>query len=163
QYLEELKFILNEINKKDEEVIGEDYYEWEINNWNELTSTKYSPIFKAGNYEWKLCIYPNGKNDEEYISLYLYSESASNINENSYISTKYIMTIRNHNNYSCFKYKRSENLLHFTKENTQYGESKYLHKNDLYKKNNNFKGLIEDNTIIIGAYIRVYKSEIKNK
>jgi len=50
--LDELKFILNEINGKNEEVIGEDYYEWEINNWSELKNGDYSPIFTIGNQKW---------------------------------------------------------------------------------------------------------------
>lgn len=50
QYISNLKNLL--INN-DNEITGENYYEWAIDNWEGLIENwNSSPLFKIGGYEW---------------------------------------------------------------------------------------------------------------
>lgn len=56
QYIDELKDIFNSDNTNEDEIIDENYFEWEISDWNKLVNysngPKFSPIFTVGGYRW---------------------------------------------------------------------------------------------------------------
>jgi len=47
-----LKELIKNDNIKEDEIIGEDYYEWVIKDWNKLEDEEYCPEFTAGNHRW---------------------------------------------------------------------------------------------------------------
>jgi len=40
------------IANDDLEIENEVYYEWKIENWNQLSNIELSPDFSTGNYKW---------------------------------------------------------------------------------------------------------------
>jgi len=155
-----VKELGNEIENVDREISGENYFEWEIKNFNKLLNEEKSPEFEAGGYKWKLKLYPNGYNDEnkDYVSLCIQSIDAyNNITNNIYIN--YVLVIRNHSDYSCYTINGLSNLEFFNKNNYSKGIPKFIKKAELLNKSRSTrKPLINNNRLIIGAYIRVYKN-----
>jgi len=60
-------------------------------------------IFLFTFYDRSLEIFPKGNGEERknFVSMYLYNNDIKNGN-NTYICTKYMMFIRNYEDYSCF-------------------------------------------------------------
>ncbi|ORX77620.1 hypothetical protein BCR32DRAFT_295511 [Anaeromyces robustus] len=157
QFVEELKFLLKDDNIKNEEIIGEDYYEWKIKDWNSLEKINYSPEFTIGGHKWKIKLYPNGKdlnNTNEYISVFLENEEKT-----PHIFVNCVLCCCNYNDYSCSTTYVSY-FNYFNESKKDFGKSEFISKTECHtkcKKTN--KSLIEDNQLILGAYIRVYKNE----
>jgi len=173
-YLMKLKELIKNDSVKEEEIVGEDYYEWNIKDWNKLEDEEYCPEFPAGGHRWKILLCPNGDGDEEkeYVSIYLYclDVEEDSFPDNAHICVNFIFSIRNYNDYSCYNSKKSPNLDYFSKNNNGIGYTQFIKKSDLQLKNEKYNiPLIENGKTVIGAYIRVYNkgdedsSLIKNK
>jgi hypothetical protein len=173
-YLMKLKELIKNDNIKEDEIIGEDYYEWVIKDWNKLEDEEYCPEFTAGNHRWKILLCPNGDCEEEkdYVSIYLYCLDVENekFPENSHICANFIFSIRNYNDYSSYNSKKSPNLDYFGKNNNGIGYTQFIKKSELQLKNEKYNTpIIENGKTVIGAYIRVYNkgdedsSILKNK
>ncbi|OUM63499.1 hypothetical protein PIROE2DRAFT_61231 [Piromyces sp. E2] len=156
KYLNELKDYISENDYH--EIVAEDYYEWKIEDWDGLPHEANSPEFTIGDNKWVIDLYPNGYSDKEknYVSIFLRS-----VNEEYYknINVMYIFVFRNYYDYSV-KFtlpKTSHNF--FSKKNSSWGWFKFISFNDIYENNNksNSKQFIENNSVVICAYIRLYR------
>jgi hypothetical protein len=153
--------------------LNEGFYEWKIENWNQLADKEYSPEFIINNHKWRLELYPNGTDDKNYVSLYLKCIDDEN-DPTNHICIKKVLYIRNYNDYSYFycngvlAYK-NQSMLYYNKKNNITGYSQFIKKSSLFSKNENLnKSLVENGKCIIGVYLRTsnyirdqYKDEIK--
>jgi len=47
-----MNILKNITNNENMAVKNDGFYEWNIDNWNELSNKYYSPEFDIGNYKW---------------------------------------------------------------------------------------------------------------
>ncbi|OUM59886.1 hypothetical protein PIROE2DRAFT_14471 [Piromyces sp. E2] len=153
QYLEELK---NFINDNGNEIINDGYYEWNIDEWNKLQNNNLSEEFEIGNHKWNIFLCTN--NDKNgYVSIYLNSRDVEK-DVFAHIYVKYILTIRNKNDYSCFYINGESDFNYYNKYNNSHGWKNFIKNKDLFIFNkDSSKPLVENNKTVIGVYIRIYK------
>ncbi|KAL6625213.1 TRAF-like protein [Neocallimastix sp. 'constans'] len=159
-FINELKSLLSNDNRsnKSEEIIGEKNFEWEIEDWNihKNESLLESPVFKVQNYNWKLNLYPNGMDDKNFVSLFLNNIDVENDNS-LHICAKCVLYIRNINKYSFFHGEPIKFFTYFNKNFDKIGFSQFIKKYNLYAEfEKSSKALVEDDKVIIGAYICIY-------
>jgi len=163
QFVNKLKSLANEDHMKKETIIGEDYYEWKIDNWDEIKDnrTATSPEFSICGYNWRILLYPNGKDDEskDFISFFLLNSDVKKPNS-SKVFCYFISYVRNYKDYLCINTKRSQSPDYFDKNTWTMGFSKFIKKDDLISnKNYSNKPIVENNKLNIGIYIRIYDDE----
>ncbi|KAG4100013.1 hypothetical protein H8356DRAFT_1075780 [Neocallimastix lanati (nom. inval.)] len=144
-------------------VEDEDYYEFPIENINELSEDIFfSDNLYNGNYSWTLMVYPNGKDTDgnDYISIYLKSYDVIDL-DYYHVCCNFIVTLRNYNNYSIYKAKAIPNDCYFSLNNNEYG-FKYIKKELLTTKDAIFnRSILENDKIVIGIYMRILKYNSK--
>ncbi|OUM59888.1 hypothetical protein PIROE2DRAFT_14473 [Piromyces sp. E2] len=155
QYIEEISKLIKNDNHQ---VIANDYYEWNIDDWNSIIFNKNSTIFELCGHKWKLELNKNFINDN--ISVYLKNENVKN-DVSTHIYAKCVLTIRNTNDYSCFYVDGEPSFISYNKNNDSCGinylltkEKKLLEKVGKYNK-----VVINNNKAVVGVYIRTYKYE----
>lgn len=161
KYLNELKKLMDKDTPVTKEVVGEKLYEWTIENWNSLTEKKeYSPEFEIGGYKWRILLFPKGKTKKEFLSVFLENLDVKEkgVDERFHVYAKFVLAIRNYNDYSCFSPKSSN--YRFNKKDSEWGFNRFIKKSNLYNQNNNYtKPLIENGKTVFTAYVRVFKDE----
>ncbi|KAL6599212.1 hypothetical protein U3516DRAFT_562995 [Neocallimastix sp. 'constans'] len=161
QYINKLKNLIED-NSKEDEIVGEGFYEWKIEDWNKLdndSNSICSPEFIISTYKWEISLYPKGEEEDNYISIYLINKSSISFSiDDMYV--KFILYIRNCNDFTSYKADQSVIFLEYQKN----GFSQFIKKTDLYDKFGNYnKPIIEDGKAVIGAYIRIYKYKIEEE
>ncbi|KAG4101427.1 hypothetical protein H8356DRAFT_1289411 [Neocallimastix lanati (nom. inval.)] len=157
QYINNLKNLLiendNSTSNTNNEIIDEDFYEWEIDdfeNFIDNADDMESPEFNICKHKWNLLLY-------SYFGsfiIYLQNKDIKNYNDN--ICTKLIFSFRNYKDPSRYKTFISS-IYCFSNTNYDYYSG---YKNEIYEDQyiELIKPLIEDNKIAIGVYIQVYKN-----
>ncbi|OUM57687.1 hypothetical protein PIROE2DRAFT_64864 [Piromyces sp. E2] len=134
----------------------ENFYELPIENWSKLTEDwNISSSFNIGNYDWCIKLIPNN-GGYTFLKLYNYGFLEKYNNESIYF--KYVFSIRNPNDYSCFIMKPLETFQHFTNDN-HFGiiYDQFLKESDLFKiTESQNKSLIESDKTVVSIYIQVY-------
>ncbi|OUM62051.1 hypothetical protein PIROE2DRAFT_11756 [Piromyces sp. E2] len=138
-------------------LIGKDYYEWKIENWNGIKyncDAEYSMKFNICGYNWKLKIYPNGVSESNnHVSLYLKN---LDVGENkSHIFVKCSLFMANYDNYDINHIK--DFSANFNTSNNTDGIKEFIPKNQLYESFKCYDPLIKDNKVVVGAYLYVYE------
>ncbi|ORX45363.1 hypothetical protein BCR36DRAFT_116834 [Piromyces finnis] len=142
--------------------MDESYYEWKIENWSKLQHLEWSPMFMAGGYQWKIKLWPNGYgNIKKKVSIFL--ENVNTIREKTtHICVKFILTFRNYNNYS-YHSSYVSSISYYNNNKKDFGNLKFIDKNDLFSKDQSKISLIKDDKVIVGAFIRIYKYNRKDQ
>ncbi|KAG4104068.1 hypothetical protein H8356DRAFT_91071 [Neocallimastix lanati (nom. inval.)] len=151
QYLKELKQWIRTENIKDYKFYCNFYFEWEISDWNSIDS-EIGPHYENNENIWKLCIMENKSRNEDVL-IFLINEKSIILNK---FIVKSVVTMRNPDDYSIYKSYYSETFMKF-KENTNNQIIKnYIKKSDLFITNENSKSIIQNNKVVIGAYIEIF-------
>ncbi|ORX47578.1 cysteine proteinase [Piromyces finnis] len=162
KYIEDLKHVMETDNAMVDEVVDESYYEWVIEDWDKLIEKKeYSPEFIIGGYKWRILLFPRGNTEREFVSAFLdnLDVKEENASENSHVCAKFVLSIRNYNDYTVFSSKPSHHR--FNGKESDWGFNRFIEKTLLYNENNNnTKPLIENNKTVVSVYVRIYKDEL---
>ncbi|ORX84877.1 hypothetical protein BCR32DRAFT_110090 [Anaeromyces robustus] len=162
-YIDELKKLIKENQSTENYITGENYYEWEINNWSTLKEKNYSSEFDIDNKKWKICLGKNQSVSDEYISLSLINENVKSIIRNNNIYSKFVFAIRNVNDYSLFKAEQTTDITIFNNKDYDNGLDHLIKISELSIKNKQSnKSILENNKFTVGVYIRIYKDDIKS-
>ncbi|KAJ0049011.1 hypothetical protein Pint_16580 [Pistacia integerrima] len=121
-----------------------------------------SDMFKAGGYQWKLSLYPNGdksRDGEDHISIYLALAEMSSLPSGWEINVVFNFFILNQlqNKYFTVQDWR-EGRYHAMK--TEWGFTKFI---DLKTFHNPLNGYLIDDTCVFGAEVFVAKSTFKGE
>eukprot|EP00833_Pecoramyces_ruminatium_P010159 jgi/Orpsp1_1/1184191/evm.model.c7180000088403.1 len=157
QIIKELDWMIDD---SDYEVIGNDYWEWEIEKWSSLENSEFSPEMLIGGYNWKIKLYPNGDTYKNYICIYLSSDEFKEIKSSNtaHICVNNYFYIRNYYDYKCYYLKGENTTVSYSKNCPNWGWQKFIEKDKLFVKNNRtLKSLIQNDKVVIGAYIHAYK------
>ncbi|KAG4091544.1 hypothetical protein H8356DRAFT_1278918 [Neocallimastix lanati (nom. inval.)] len=149
----------------DEDLLYEDIYEWNIENWKELSNENKSETFKLCGLNWNIILYPNGfKTKNEFVSLFLENFNAlryynfdddykynSDNQFNINVDTKFAFYIREYDNIS--NYEAKETSFKFDNYNYYHGIQEFI---DIKKFN---EKLLKNNTkLVVGIYLCRYEN-----
>jgi hypothetical protein len=136
----------------------EDYYfEWKIEDWNQLKDKEYSTIFVAHDYLWKLILIKNSfnQNNEESVDVGL--TLCEEIDNNEFIYANFIVYFRNYNNNQVYKeVEYDDKPTFYSAKSLNHGINDAILKSELYYKMNDGCSILENNKIIIGVLVKFY-------
>ncbi|EYU39918.1 hypothetical protein MIMGU_mgv1a021770mg, partial [Erythranthe guttata] len=114
--------------------------------------------FEAGDYKWRLIIYPNGKEKGDHISVYLAMAETSYLPMNWEFNAIFTIFLYNQisDKYLCFRLKRGRR---FNETKSEWGFPKFMSKRILKNKSNGY--LLDDN-LVLGAEVYVFKTHSKH-
>ncbi|KAL2926640.1 hypothetical protein RDABS01_023601 [Bienertia sinuspersici] len=71
-------------------------YTWKLENFSDLPSCLYSPVFTFGKWSWKLLLYPRGnsRSKGKYLSLFLRLDNANELTHGRNLYTKYSYALK---------------------------------------------------------------------
>ncbi|ORX78580.1 hypothetical protein BCR32DRAFT_294960 [Anaeromyces robustus] len=150
-YINELKSMIMNTNYSDKDILDEGFYEWKIQNWDQINNYKSSPDFVVGNNNWNITLYPKGKFENNFISIFINNLNMKNNKSKFILFTDFVISIRNPNKYSYFIGKCERYSQSFNNRNNERGYSKFIDSYEIDK-------LLEDNEIVISVYLRIYKN-----
>ncbi|OUM64116.1 hypothetical protein PIROE2DRAFT_9222 [Piromyces sp. E2] len=151
EYINELKRKLNRENVNKNDIFQENYFEWEVKDLKS-NNISTSHAFTFSKNQWEIIFNLN----QDFVSIYLKSQS----NESFYV--RFLFSLRNHKNYSCFDAKEYSTLQNFTKQGEMYGIKEFIKTSSLYQKYrycDSNKPLVENNKLILGIYIQSYQND----
>ncbi|KAG4103684.1 hypothetical protein H8356DRAFT_1643584 [Neocallimastix lanati (nom. inval.)] len=159
QYLQEVCELIDDGNR---EIIDEDYFEWNIQDWEKLSYEILSPVFSVGGHKWRIKVYPHGNKQDGkngYLTMALRNESMKD--DKQYVYSNFAIVIRNTNDFSCFKSRELLSFRRFTKAENEFVMTRYTPKFFLHDPNNYYqRAIIENERATVGAFVRVYKNSI---
>jgi len=163
QYIERLKHVMEDDKTVvDDVVVGEDFFEWVIDDWEKLIERKeYSPEFAVGGYRWRLLLFPKGNTEKEYLSIFLDNLDVKdeNATEETHVCAKFVLSIRNYNDYNYFTARATSHR--FNEKASDWGFNTFIGKTNLFNENKTYdKPLIEDGRTVVSIYVVVYKDEL---
>jgi len=147
-------------NKKDKfnyTLIEDKYFEWKIENWDQLKDKEYSSVFDAHEHLWKLMLITNSFNEDNKESVDIGLSICDEIDNNDYIYVNFIIYFRNYNNnqlYKAIEYDKEPTF--YSAKSLNHGMNNAILKSELYDKINDGCSLLENNKIIIGVLIKFY-------
>ncbi|KAG4085926.1 hypothetical protein H8356DRAFT_1737333 [Neocallimastix lanati (nom. inval.)] len=160
-----IKEISELIDDGERETVGEDYFEWNIKNWDRLSNEILSSEFNIGGQKWRIKVYPNGNEQDAkdgYLTIGLRNESITNDDQFAYAN--FVVAVRNTNDYSCYKTRELLSFRRFTKAENEFDMIRYTPLTSLYEKNEYYgRSILEEGKITICAYIRVYNNNIEHE
>jgi len=155
-----LKELIEVESSEVDNVVNEGYNEFLIENFDNIWYY-YSPQFQIGGYDWTIEV--RSKNEYtnfDHISLFL-----KNLNDNC-AKVKFVFSVRNYQDYFYFIAKEYSKLQYYDLQFEPHGFSQFINKTELYSKSDeNDKSIVENDKIVVGVYVQVYKEDtiIKEK
>lgn len=150
--ISKLKSIINDTGY---EIQEEGLYEWKIEDWKKISneSEKYSPEFYAYGNKWRLLIYPNGSdgNNYEYISLFFTQVNRDN-DCSVHIPVKLVFFVRSYYDYSNTHYETLP-IQYYSVNNYDWGYTLLIKKAEINKYLNGY------NKCVFGVYYTFYQYE----
>ncbi|ORX46667.1 hypothetical protein BCR36DRAFT_101335 [Piromyces finnis] len=145
---------------KNVEIMDKKVYTWTIPQWSIALDREklFSKTFEVGGCKWKLLLFPRGVTKNNIVSVFLYSVNANDEEcpENWYACSHFGLALANPKDKKIFIKKEAHHR--FTIKENDWGFQQFIKTNDLYKaRGSTGKSLIEDDTLLIIAYIRVIK------
>ncbi|ORY05309.1 hypothetical protein LY90DRAFT_519349, partial [Neocallimastix californiae] len=155
-----------------ENLLSEDIFEWDIENWKGLKNENTKENFKLCGLNWNLTLYPHGSDKkDEYVSMalenynalkYYSSDNNYKYNEdnqfNLNVPTVFVLYIR--------KYDGSLSYESYEAKNTtfRFNNIDYYHEiTDLIEVNKLNEKILKDNKLTVGIYLRRYKNNNENE
>ncbi|KAG4098843.1 hypothetical protein H8356DRAFT_938389 [Neocallimastix lanati (nom. inval.)] len=157
RYIDELKYLSKEDNKNNE-VIKEDYAEWEINHFDRYLNFNYGykplPAFELYSYK---CLFDNN----DHFIIYFQNLNIENYKQICARVTFVFRTYMDTTNFKVF----SSSLYCFGKTNTDKGDKEYnfggymlkIYKNEYNKY---IKPLIYEDKIKLGVYLQIFNNDM---
>ncbi|ORX78582.1 hypothetical protein BCR32DRAFT_294962 [Anaeromyces robustus] len=129
------------------------HFIWKINDWDSIKNEKLSDIYEIDDYKWRIKLVKDENNDK--IGLYL--KSINCVNTFCNIFTMYNLTLSNYKTYSYSLIKLLPSMVHYSKDNIQYGFDDFIKLSEIKKFDENGKSLLEDNQLIVSFYISIFE------
>jgi len=137
--------------------IEDKYFEWKIENWNQLKDEEYSSIFDAHEHLWRLMLITNNfdENNEESVDVGL--SLCDDINDNEYIYTNFVIYFRNYSNPNVYKtVEYGDEPTFYNAQSLDHGINNAILISELNDKTKEGRSILENNKIIIGVLIKFY-------
>jgi len=158
QFRTEMKNVLYD-EKEKRSIVSKCFYEWKIDDWNELSECELSQAVLSGGHLWKIELHREGgpRAKKGYVSIFLKCLDPGT----DVISVSQTLFIRNYDYPECCCYNCNNSFVKFHSESNIWGFQNFIEKTKLFSKNKKInKEIIENNKCVVGVYFEIY--EVKN-
>ncbi|KAI8097769.1 uncharacterized protein BX664DRAFT_86528 [Halteromyces radiatus] len=147
---------------QDLEIIDTGVSHWNIKDWKHLDNRCHGPIFKVGQYSWRVLLYPKGNGIKDMVSIYLEALPENNNNDNEtpddwYVCAQFGLVISNPEDPT--NYYASHSHHRFSAEEIDWGFTRFYDLKELTKLYRQKGPFLVNNQTVISVYLRVIKDE----
>ncbi|CAG8478545.1 24164_t:CDS:10 [Cetraspora pellucida] len=140
----------------DYEIEDFQYYTWRITGWKELEKRITSPEFDAGNWKWRILLFPVGNNNTDCVSIYLDFADLEEVSDDWYCCVQFALFLWNPYDPSLFVSHHAHHR--FTTKESDWGFTRFYDLRKLFVPTaNNARSLIEHDACNITALVRIIK------
>ncbi|KAK3378288.1 hypothetical protein B0H63DRAFT_397552 [Podospora didyma] len=139
-------------------ILEDQVHTWTVDAWGSLNKKEHGPIFEAGGYPWRILLFPFGNNVDQ-CSIYLeHGFDVNNVPEDWSCCVQFALVLWNSNEPAIYFHHSAHHR--FTKEESDWGFTRFLERRKMYAPWENFdRPLIENDSAKITAYVRVVEDE----
>jgi len=159
-----MREMIDDDNLKNPVIAEEKFFETEIEDWKKESKEDYFIVtdLSMANYNWFVGLDPCPS--KNYITLFLNNENFEDGDEdkkNSQVYVKFVFYVRNYKSFRNIGATSSKDkVMEYNKDKFGYSSTEFIKKSALIKEPD---PLIEDNRLVFGAYVRIYKEKPKEK
>ena len=140
----------------DLESLDESVHTWSITSWNSRSRKEHGPSFDCGGNPWRVLFFPFGNNQSECCSFYLEHGFEDKPPENWYACVQFMLVLWNPKDPSISV--RHEAVHRYTADESDWGFTRFYELRRLvHGMNNDGRGIVDDQSANMTAYIRVIK------
>ena len=140
---------------EDLESLAETTYTWHIRDWRTLPRKLNSESFECGDAPWRILFFPLGNAQQESCSFYLEHGFEDKAPEDWYACVQFMLVLWNPNEP---RFQVRHTATHrYNAEESDWGFTKFCELRKLMRWNAEGRGLLEDDTANLTAYIRIIK------
>lgn len=156
---EAMKAVVFQPLVEEPEIITEDHFTWEIDNWRQKPKKAHSPVFEAGGHKWRVLFFPFGQDGNDQCSFYLEYYSEEPIPDDWYCCVQFGLVLYNRNNPRLFSNKTAQHR--FTKAEGDWGFTKFENLRAIFSQEWNGSGhtLVENESANMRVMLRIVKDE----
>ncbi|GBC24696.2 cysteine proteinase [Rhizophagus irregularis DAOM 181602=DAOM 197198] len=132
------------------------YNTWHVTNWRHLEKKITGPEFEAGNWKWRILLFPFGNSNQDTVSIYLdfVDPKGSPADWHSYV--QFALVLWNPEDPTQYIYHHAHHR--FTAEESDWGFTQFYDLRKLLTPcENRTRALIENESTNITAFVRVLK------
>ncbi|CAB5149192.1 unnamed protein product [Rhizophagus irregularis] len=132
------------------------YNTWHVTNWQHLEKRLIGPEFEAGNWKWRILLFPFGNNNQDTVSIYLDFVDPKGAPADWHSCVQFALVLWNPEDPTQYIYRHAYHR--FIAEESDWGFTQFY---DLCKLltpcENRTRALIENDSTNITAFVRVMK------
>ncbi|CAB4444830.1 unnamed protein product [Rhizophagus irregularis] len=131
------------------------YNTWHVTNWRNLEERITGPEFEAGNWKWRILLFPFGNNNQDVVSIYL-DFADMRAPEGWHSCVQFALVLWNPEDPTQYIYHHAHHR--FTAEESDWGFTRfYCLRRLLTPYGSRTRAIIENDSANITAFVRVFK------
>ncbi|RGB42717.1 cysteine proteinase [Rhizophagus diaphanus] len=132
------------------------YNTWHVTNWRHLEKRITGPEFEAGNWKWRILLFPSGNNNQDTVSIYLDFVDPKRAPTGWHSCVQFALVLWNPEDPTQYIYHHAHHR--FTAEESDWGFTRFYDLRKLLTPcENRTRALIENDSTNITAFVRVLK------
>ncbi|PKY26877.1 cysteine proteinase, partial [Rhizophagus irregularis] len=132
------------------------YNTWHVTNWRHLEKRITGPEFEAGNWKWRILLFPFGNNNQDTVSIYLDFVDPKGAPAGWHSCVQFALVLWNPEDPTQYIYHHAHHR--FTAEESDWGFTRFYDLRKLLTPcENRTRALIENDSTNITAFVRVLK------
>ncbi|PKC11352.1 putative ubiquitin-specific processing protease 21 [Rhizophagus irregularis] len=132
------------------------YDTWHVTNWRHLEKRITGPEFEAGNWKWRILLFPSGNNNQDTVSIYLDFVDPKGAPAGWHSCVQFALVLWNPEDPTQYIYHHAHHR--FTAEESDWGFTRFYDLRKLLTPcENRTRALIENDSTNITAFVRVLK------
>ncbi|KAK5993223.1 Deubiquitinating enzyme 15 [Cladobotryum mycophilum] len=140
-------------------ILGDYVNTWTVDNWRSLSKREHGPVFQAGDFPWRILLFPHGNNTDQ-CSIYLeHGFEADTVPDNWSCCVQFGLVLWNPNDPSLYINHAAHHR--FTKEEGDWGFTRFVEIRRMFNVpwEGDSRPLVENDTANITAYVRLVEDE----
>ncbi|CAB4447003.1 unnamed protein product [Rhizophagus irregularis] len=132
------------------------YNTWHVTNWRHLEKKITGPEFEAGNWKWRILLFPSGNNNQDTVSIYLDFVDPKGAPAGWHSCVQFALVLWNPEDPTQYIYHHAHHR--FIAEESDWGFTRFYDLRKLLTPcENRTRALIENDSTNITAFVRVLK------
>ncbi|POG66834.1 ubiquitin carboxyl-terminal hydrolase 5 [Rhizophagus irregularis DAOM 181602=DAOM 197198] len=132
------------------------YNTWRVTNWRHLEKRITGPEFEAGNWKWRILLFPSGNNNQDTVSIYLDFVDPKGAPAGWHSCVQFALVLWNPEDPTQYIYHHAHHR--FTAEESDWGFTRFYDLRKLLTPcENRTLALIENDSTNITVFVRVLK------
>ncbi|KAL0095137.1 hypothetical protein F4703DRAFT_1766363 [Phycomyces blakesleeanus] len=130
-------------------------FHWNITDWRSLEPKSHSPVFHAGEFPWRILLFPKGNSQHDFTSVYLEvaDPAANNLTPGWHVCAQFSLIISNPNDPTVYYHSNANHR--FSAEEVDWGFTRFYDIKFLAKALNGKGPFVVNNQTTITVLLRI--------